>query len=306
MASSGSPLRQSNTRFRKARACGVAHQAQRPQPPGFEKQRQTQKGSIMIPKIIHYCWFGGNPLPPLAKKCIESWRRYCPNYEIRRWDESNFDLNISPYAREAYQAKKWAFVTDYVRLYALVNFGGIYMDTDVEIVKPLDALLGYEAVSGFESETMILTGFMASEAGQPMFVKFLNDYSNLHFVKEDGSFDKETNVKKITRICTRYGFAPNNMMQTVNGLTLLPKDYLCPKDFATGVVRMTENTYAIHHFDGSWLSDEERYLVHVSRKLPRFVPEAMRGRIGRVASLMKYRGVSGAGRYLLQANNQER
>ena len=111
----------------------------------------------MIPKKIHYCWFGRNPLPPLALKCIASWKEYCPDYEIKEWNEDNFDLNCNAYVREAYEARKWAFITDYVRLYALVNEGGIYMDTDVEVLKPLDDLLCYDAVSGFESQTQIPT-----------------------------------------------------------------------------------------------------------------------------------------------------
>lgn len=115
----------------------------------------------MIPKKIHYCWFGGNPLPPLAVKCIESWKKYCPDYEIKEWNESNFDLNCNEYVREAYEAKKWAFITDVVRLYAMVTEGGIYMDTDVEVLRPLDDLLVYEAVSGFETKTRIPTGLMA-------------------------------------------------------------------------------------------------------------------------------------------------
>ena len=109
----------------------------------------------MIPKKIHYCWFGGNPLPPLAVKCIESWKKYLPDYEIKEWNESNFDLNYNDYVREAYEAKKWAFITDVVRLYAMVTEGGIYMDTDVEVLKPLDELLQYDAVSGFESSSRI-------------------------------------------------------------------------------------------------------------------------------------------------------
>ena len=106
----------------------------------------------MIPKVIHYCWFGGNPLPELAQKCIASWKKYCPDYEIKEWNESNFDLNCCDYVREAYEAKKWAFVSDVARLYAMVHEGGIYMDTDVEVIAPLDSLLQYHAVSGFETE----------------------------------------------------------------------------------------------------------------------------------------------------------
>ena len=140
----------------------------------------------MIPKKIHYCWFGGNPLPPLAVKCIESWKKYLPDYEIKEWNESNFDLNYNDYVREAYEAKKWAFITDVVRLYAMVTEGGIYMDTDVEVLKPLDELLQYDAVSGFESSSRIPTGLMACREGQPLFEELLHEYDVLHFKRPDG------------------------------------------------------------------------------------------------------------------------
>ena len=135
----------------------------------------------MIPKIIHYCWFGGNPLPELAKKCIASWKLYCPDYEIKEWNESNFDLNYCDYVREAYDSKNWAFVSDVARLYALVTEGGIYMDTDVEVIKPLDNLLKYHAVSGFETETTIPTGLIAGEKENPMLKELLYEYKNIHF-----------------------------------------------------------------------------------------------------------------------------
>ena len=117
----------------------------------------------MIPKIIHYCWFGGKELPELAKKCIASWKKYCPDYEIIRWDESNFDLESCQYVKQAYQSKKYAFVTDYVRLYAMYTQGGVYMDTDVELTKNLDKFLDHQGFSGFESEAQIPTGIMAAE-----------------------------------------------------------------------------------------------------------------------------------------------
>lgn len=212
----------------------------------------------MIPKIIHYCWFGGKPLPKLAQKCINSWKKYCPEYEIIEWNEENFDLNYNDYVKEAYQAKKWAFVSDVARLYALVNYGGIYMDTDVEIIKPIDDLLEYEALSGFESDTQIPTGLMACEKGNKMFEEFLEDYKNDHFLKKDGSLDMTTNVTRITNKCLGYGLVPNNTLQCINGFTLLPKEYLCPKDYVSNELIITENTYTIHHFNGSWCSWDER------------------------------------------------
>lgn len=223
-----------------------------------------------IPRIIHYCWFGGKPLPELAVKCINSWKTCCPDYEIIRWDESNFDIEKYPYAKEAFEAKKWAFVTDIVRLHALVSYGGIYMDTDVEVIKSLDNLLNYRAFSGFESDSNIPTGTMGAEKGHPLFIEFLNDYENSHFLRPDGTYDLTTNVTRITKICLTYGLIQNNTLQTVGDFTLLPKDYLCAKDPGTKELTVTDNTYTIHHFDGSWHTPKEKYVFHrtsIYRKL---------------------------------------
>ena len=247
----------------------------------------------MIPKIIHYCWFGRNPLPQLAVKCIESWKKYCPDYEIKEWNEDNFDLNYNDYVREAYEARKWAFITDVVRLYALYTEGGIYMDTDVEVLKPLDNLLQYEAVSGFETETRIPTGLMACREGHPLFEELLHEYDGIHFKRPDGSLDLTTNVTRITNTCSKYGFIPNNTLQTVKSFTLLPKDYLCPKDSQTKVINITPNTLTIHHFDGSWVSEEDKYASELSKKL-RFIPEKARGYIAKFVAIVKYKGIKDA------------
>ena len=212
----------------------------------------------MIPKKIHYCWFGGNPLPEDAKHYIESWRKYCPDYEIKEWNESNFDLDMFPYVREAYDSRKFAFVSDVARLYALYTEGGIYMDTDVEVLKPLDEFLKYEGVSGFESSTQIPTGLMASRDLHPLVKEWLDDYAGKHFIKEDGSFDLTTNVRRITNICLKHGFVANGKLQTVADFTFFPSDVFCPKSHETGVIICTENTVTIHHFAGSWLSDDEK------------------------------------------------
>lgn len=217
----------------------------------------------MIPKKIHYCWFGRGKMPELANKCIASWKEFLPDYEIKEWNEDTFDLNLYPYAKEAYDNRKFAFVTDVVRLYALYTEGGIYMDTDVEVLKPLDYLLQFEGVSGFETDSQIPTGLMASQKGLPLIKELLNDYDDLHFVKPDGTFDLTTNVFRITNIFSRHGFVPNGKMQTVAGFTLLPKDYLCPKDYRDDKIYLTENTLVIHHFSASWTSPTHRIIRRI-------------------------------------------
>lgn len=245
----------------------------------------------MIPKIIHYCWFGGKPLPELACKCIESWKKYCPDYEIKRWDETNFDLDYNHYVREAYDAQKWAFVTDVVRLYALVNEGGIYMDTDVEVFKPLDDFLKYEAFSGFESSKDIPTGIMASEKDQALLTELLNEYNGLHFLKQDGTYDDTTNVIRITNTCLKYGFVPNNQLQTVKGFTLFPKDYFCPKDCCTWKVSITNNTHTFHHFDGSWLTDEQKMAKNLREKYKKYLPLDFATHLARFIAIRHSRGM---------------
>lgn len=214
----------------------------------------------MIPKKIHYCWFGGNPLPKMALRCIESWKKYCPDYEIIEWNEKNFDVDCCAYVKEAYAAKKWAFVSDYARLYVLVKYGGIYMDTDVELVKSLDKYLVFEAFSGFESTGQIPTGIMAAKQGQEFFIELLKEYDDIHFLKDDGTLDLTTNVQRITRTCLKNGLALNNTKQTVKGFTFFPMDYFCPKDAVTRELKKTNNTVAIHHFDGSWMDNDRKFV----------------------------------------------
>ena len=179
----------------------------------------------MIPKIIHYCWFGRNPLPPLAIKCIESWKKYCPDYEIKEWNEDNFDLDLFPYTREAYDNRKFAFVTDVVRLYALHHEGGIYMDTDVEVLKPIDRFLTHHAFSGFEDEHNVPTGIMASEKSGKWAKDNLEYYTDRHFLLADKSFDLTTNVTTITNYMLPLGLKQNNTYQDFpNLITFYPKD----------------------------------------------------------------------------------
>lgn len=207
----------------------------------------------MIPKKIHYCWFGKGEMPDLALKCIESWHRVMPDYEYKLWNEETFNVNVVPYTKEAYEARKYAFVTDYVRLWALYNEGGIYMDTDVEILKPLDDLLHLSAFTGYEgSKTQPpVTGLMASVHHGEWVKEQLDDYDNAHFVKEDGSFDMTTNTVRISKIMRSNGFIQDGKQSVYKDLHVFPTDYFCPRQ-TSGEFLLTENTYCDHHFMGTW------------------------------------------------------
>lgn len=213
----------------------------------------------MIPKVIHYCWFGRGPMPQLAQKCIESWKKYLPEYKIKEWNEDNFDLDMYPYVREAYDNRKFAFVTDVVRLYALYHEGGVYMDADVEVLKSLDPFLHHIAFSGFEDEKNIPTGIMASEKGGRWAKENLDFYNDKHFIKDDGTMDMTTNVQTITKIMLPYGLKQDNSYQDFPDLiTFYPKDYFCPKSYKDGKIYTTKNTITIHHFAGSWVAPKEK------------------------------------------------
>ena len=159
----------------------------------------------MIPKIIHYCWFGGKPLPKSAEKCIASWKKYLPGYEVKRWDESNFDVNAIPYTREAYAACKYAFVSDYARFWILYHYGGVYFDTDVEVIRPIDDIINRGGFLGVESNRNgIYTvnpglGFAATQ-GTAVIGEMVNLYSTFHFTNTDGASD----LKNIVEITTEY------------------------------------------------------------------------------------------------------
>lgn len=215
----------------------------------------------MIPKIIHYCWFGGKPKPQLAQKCIKSWKKYCPDYTIIEWNECNYNLDEAPlYVRQAYEQKKWAFVTDYIRLQVVYENGGIYFDTDVELVKSPDSLLKDNAYFGFEGVDYINTGLgFGAEKGSPILWELMQDYAGIPFVLEDGRFDLTSCPYRNTVIFVRHGLRVDGTQQTLEGgILVLPAEYLCPIDNATRIMHRTENTISIHHFDASWQSEEER------------------------------------------------
>lgn len=225
---------------------------------------------MSIPKILHYCWFGGKPKPPLAEKCIRSWRKFCPDFEIREWNESNFDLEQVPaYVRQAYEAGRWAFVTDYVRLRALTEVGGVYLDTDVEIVRPLEPFLKHEAFAGFEHLERVQTGVLACGKGFPLFQEFLAYYDTAVFRRPDGSMDTTTNVEILTGICRKKGLVFNDTFQVVDGLAVYPREVFCPVDYDTMKLKKTRKTVTIHWFSGSWQTQEDLRILEEERRWKR-------------------------------------
>lgn len=214
----------------------------------------------VIPKKIHYCWFGRGQMPELALNCIKSWKEKLPDYEIVEWNEDSFDINSNRYVKEAYESRKFAFVTDYVRLYALYHHGGIYMDTDVEVVKSLDPFLMHEAFTGCEDDMMCVTGTMASVKGHKWIGDLLSGYDTRTFILPDGSFDKTPNTGVITDLTIRdFGWKPKNELQHLSeGLAIYPFDVFCAKQWRTGEIVVTENTHTIHHFSASWYSKSDK------------------------------------------------
>lgn len=225
---------------------------------------------MAIPKIIHYCWFGGKPKNALAEKCIQSWKKFCPDYELVEWNESNFDITAAPlYVRQAYEAGRWAFVTDYVRLVGLTRMGGIYMDTDVEVIKPLDPYLHHKGFAGFEAPDRVQTGLLACEKGHPLFLEFMAHYDNVAFIKEDGTQDITTNVEVLTALCKKHGLRLDGTYQELEGFTVYPKDVFCPVEYETMKLKKTRRTVVIHWFSGSWHTQEELDALEAEKRRQR-------------------------------------
>ena len=215
----------------------------------------------MIPKTIHYCWFGRNPKPKLAKKCIRSWKKYCPDYKIIEWNEDNYDISAAPlYVRQAYDAKKWAFVTDYVRLDVIYRSGGIYLDTDVEVLRSLDPFLSDKVYFGLENAQYVNTGLgFGAEKGSPILAEMMADYQDIPFILPDGSYNPVTCLMMNKHTLVNHGFVTENKEQLLDGgIHIYPSDFFCPRGGFGGERRLTKNTYTDHHFDASWVEKKQK------------------------------------------------
>jgi len=212
-----------------------------------------------IPKKIHYCWFGRGEKPELVQKCLNSWKVHLPEYQIIEWNEDTLDIKLNTYMKEAYEAKKYAFVSDYVRVYALYRYGGIYLDTDVEVFKSFNDLLHHESFWGFEQENYIATSTIGAAKGNPIIEIFLDSYRGKRFIKENGNFDELTNVAVVTDILKKQGIIMNGKYQELSGLAIFyPQTYFSPYDYINCRKFITENTYTLHHFYKSWLPPKAR------------------------------------------------
>lgn len=227
----------------------------------------------MIPKVIHYCWFGGKPLDKLGIKCLKSWQKYFPDYEIKEWNEQNFDVTCCQYVREAYEAKKWAFVSDYARFKILYEQGGVYFDTDVEVIKSFDDILSKGNYMGCERcGTAVAPGLgMAVNPGLSIIKEIIDDYEHSSFVMSDGTCDLTTIVERTTKILKKHGLSNTDEIQNVADVNIYPPEYFCPINMETGKLKITLNTYSIHRFAGSWEKKSNKFRGNVYRLINRFL-----------------------------------
>ncbi|MBO4707323.1 MAG: glycosyl transferase [Elusimicrobiaceae bacterium] len=238
-----------------------------------------------IPKVIHYCWVGGKPLTPLAEKCIASWQRVMPDYEIKRWDESNYDFKKNKFMANAYKQKKWGFVPDYARLDIIYNYGGIYFDTDVETLKSFDEFLKYPAFCGFESEHFVALGLVfGAQKGNKIIKRLMQPYENMDFKISDNILKQVSLYTKIkadkwqkegfipspllqTQFLTEnYGLKQNNTRQSLGDIEIFPSSYFAPKNNANLPIK-TDSAYSVHWYASSWLPWYYKIYLKVKRKL---------------------------------------
>lgn len=244
----------------------------------------------MIPKVIHYCWLSGDPIPEKLQKYMKSWKEKLPDYEFVLWDKSSFDIRKLDWTKEAYECKKYAYAADYIRQFAVYEYGGFYLDMDVEVIKSFDTLLNRNYVLGAETEAGIEAGIFGAEKGSPIIKSCLEWYNDKHFINEDGSLNMIT-CPKVMFSCIEEKYKiriEDNFPEDDNIVFLLPYDYLTAKSGDTGIVNITKNTYTVHHFAGSWLqrSFMHRFL-HSSKtvfshllgeKIVRYIADVLNGR----------------------------
>lgn len=224
----------------------------------------------MIPKTIHYCWFGGNPLPESARKCIDSWLKFFPDYEIKQWNETNFDVNIIDYTHEAYSIGKYAFVSDYARMWILYHHGGVYFDTDVEVVKSFDDILDKGGFMGFETPEFVNPGLGVALPQESKIAKeVMALFEKTQFLNPNGSFNPKGIVPITTSVLEKFGLRKDGSFQKVEDITVYPIDWFNPYDDATGRLKSTPNTHSIHWYSKTWLPKQNPLRVKLARMVHR-------------------------------------
>lgn len=228
---------------------------------GYVKNQEFEmtKGEQRIPKVIHYCWFGGTEIPQHLQNYMRTWKEKCPDYEIRRWDESNYDIEKNTYMKEAYQCKKWGFVSDYARLDLIYRYGGIYLDTDVEVLRSFDDLLNDRSFFAISYEGSIGTGAgFGAEKGNELIKKLRDEYDGRHFIDKNGNMDLKPCQHYQNPVLREYGFTTRNVYQNIDGNVLYPSEVFAPDSTHNGFTNYTEKTHARHWGNLSWRSEEER------------------------------------------------
>ena len=212
-----------------------------------------------IPKIIHYCWFGPKPIPELELKCMESWKVHLPDYKIMFWNEKSFNIeNANEYVKGAYQKNMYAFVADYVRIYAMVKYGGVYLDTDIELLSSIDVFLQNKAFTGFENKTRVAAGIMGCNKGNEIFQKMLNHYDSSEFTGSNNDVDITTICTVMMNALEEEGFEYKNSNQSLKNIYIYERDIFYPKKMKDGSFRVTDQSVSIHHYSGSWLTAKQK------------------------------------------------
>lgn len=232
----------------------------------------------MIPKIINYCWFGGKPLPQSVKHNIETWEKFCPEYQIVQWNEKNFDINKFNFSQQAYDRGKWAFVSDVARLEIVYENGGIYLDTDVELLQSLDDFLKFSCFLACEDEFSINTGLgFGAERHNSFLKENLDSYKNINFLDSNGNENLITCVEITTGILARRGFKATNQVQQIQNSVIFPTDFFCPQRYGSEKVNIQPNTVSWHHYDSTWTGVSKPGRFIVLKKMVRFYVDKVLG-----------------------------
>lgn len=245
----------------------------------------------MIPKTIHYCWFGGNELPELESRCIASWSKVMPHWEIRRWDETNFDVRRCAFSQGAYEAGLWAFVSDYARFEILREYGGVFLDTDVELLRPLDGLLDREAFTGFsKNEFFVNPGLIvSSEAGGRVVTDVVRKYESMEFEPLHGRIHPQSSPRVLTSLLVdSYGLTRDGVRHELDGMTVFPAEWFDPIDPHTGKMVVSPETYSVHYYSGTWLGPAKKYRMELRKKLAPKVGPQLSWLFSCVASVAKF------------------